>query len=86
MTVQIGPTAVLRQRIFHDLRQHRTGAVGHQENFVGEIDRFIDVMGDHERALPGLKADAADLVLQRAAGQRVQRRERLVHQHDFRHD
>ena len=68
MTVQIGPTAVLRQRIFHDLRQHRTGAVSYQENLVGEIDRFIDVMGDHERTLPGLKANAADLVLQRAAG------------------
>jgi len=32
---------------------------------------------------PVFQADAAHLVLQRAARQRVQRRERFVHQHDF---
>ena len=86
MAVQIDAAAILRQRIFHDLGQHRAGAVGHQENLVGEIDRLIDVMGDHERGLPGLQANAAHLVLQRAARQRIERRERLVHQHDLRRD
>ena len=86
MTVQIEAAAVLRQRIFHDLGQHGARAVGHQENLVGEINRLIDVMGDHERGLSGLETNAAHLVLQRAARQRIQRRERLVHQHDFRRD
>ena len=40
-------------------------------------------MGDHEGGLPGRQANPAHLVLQRAACQRVQRRERLVHQHDL---
>src|SRR5436190_9477195 len=40
-------------------------------------------MCDHECGLPRLKTNAADLVLQRAARQRIKRRERLVHQHDF---
>ena len=83
MPVQVDAAAVFRQRIFHDLGQNSAGAVGHQKDFVGEIDRLVDVVGDHERGLPGGKANAAHLVLQRAAGQRVQRRERLVHQHDF---
>ncbi len=86
MAVQIGAAAVFRQRILHDLGQHGTRAVGHQENPVGEIDRLVDVVGDHEGGLPGLKTNAADLVLQRAARQRVQRRERLIHQHDLRRD
>ena len=83
VAVQIDAAAILRQRIFHDFGQHRAGAIGHQENLVGEIDRLIDVVGDHERGLAGLQANAAHLVLQRAAGQRVERRERLVHQHDL---
>ncbi len=84
--MQIDAATVLWQRIFHDLGQHGAGAVGHQENLVGEIDRFIDVMGDHERGLSGLQTNPPHLVLQRAAGQRIQRRERLVHQHDLRCD
>ena len=83
MAVQIDAAAVLRQRIFHDLGQHGARTVGHQENLVGEIDCFIHIMGDHEGGLSGLQADAAHLVLQRAARQRVERRERFVHQHDL---
>ncbi len=86
MAVQIDAAAILRQRIFHDLGQHSAGPVGHQENLVGEIDRLIDVMGDHEGGLSGFETDAAHLVLQRAARQRIECRERLVHQHDFRRD
>ena len=82
MAVQIDAAAIFRQRIFHDLGQHGTGAVGHQENLVGEIDRLVDVVGDHEHGLAGLEADAPHLVLQRPAGERVERRERLVHQQD----
>jgi hypothetical protein len=43
-------------------------------------------VGDHERGLPGLQTNAAHFILQRAAGQRVERREWLIHQHDFRRD
>ena len=42
MAVQVDAAAVLWQRIFHDLRQHRAETVGHQEDFVGEIDRLVD--------------------------------------------
>ena len=86
VTVQIDAAAILWQRIFHDLGQHRAGAVGHEENLVGEVDRLIHVVGDHERGLPGLQKNAPHLVLQRAARQRVERRERLIHQHDLRRD
>ena len=84
--VEVGALAVLRQRVLDDLGQHRAGAVGHQHDAVGEIDRLVDVVGDHEHGLAGLQADAAHLVLQGAAGERVERRERLVHQHDLRLD
>ena len=83
VAVQIDSAAILWQRIFHDLGQHCARAVGHQENLVGEIDRFIHVMGDHKGSLPGFETNAAHLVLQRAARERIQRRERLVHQHDL---
>ncbi len=86
MAMQIDAAAILRQWVLQNLRQHRAGAVGHQEDLVGEVNRLIDVMRDHERGLAGLKADAADFVLQRAARQCVERGEWLVHQHDLRHD
>ena len=86
MPVEIGARALFRQRVLDDLGQHRARAVGHQHDAVGEIDRLVDVMRDHEHGLSGLDADAADLVLQGAAGERVERRERLVHQHDLRLD
>ena len=86
MLVEAGADAVARQRVVDDFREHCAGAVGHEHDFVGEIDRLVDVMRDHEHGLPGGGADAAHLVLQRAAGQRVERRERLVHHHDLRLD
>lgn len=84
--VQIDARAIPRQRVLDDLRQHGAGAVGHQKNLVGKIHRLVDVMGDHEGGLAGLQRHTPHLVLQRAAGQRVERRERLVHQHDLRRD
>ena len=71
--VHVGARALLRQRVLDDLGEHRARAVGHQHDAVGEIDRLVDVVGDHEHGLAGLLADAAHLVLQRAAGERVER-------------
>ena len=81
--VEIAARALTRQRIFHDLGQYCARAVGHQHDAVGEIDCLVDVVRDHEHGLPGFLADAADFVLQGAARERVERGERLVHQHDL---
>src|SRR5215469_14475499 len=78
--------ALFGQRILDDLGEYGVWAVGHQYHAVGEIDRLVDIVGDHEHGLAGLEADAPHLVLQRAAGERVERGERLVHQHDLRLD
>jgi len=32
MAVQIDAAAIFRQRVFHDLGEHRAGTVGHQED------------------------------------------------------
>src|SRR5262249_60985167 len=83
MLVDIGALALLGQRIFDDLGEHSVGSVGHQHHAIGEIDRLVDVMGDHEHGLPGLDTDAAHLILQRAASERVERGKWLVHEHDL---
>ena len=84
MLVDVVAARCLGQRIFDDLGQHRAGTVSHQHDPVGEVDRFVDVVRDHEHSLAGLLADAADLVLQGPARQRIERGERFVHQHDLR--
>jgi hypothetical protein len=73
--VEVGALALLGQRVLDDLGQHGVGAVGHQHDAVGEIDRLVDVVGDHEHGLPGGGADAAHLVLQGAARERIERGE-----------
>ncbi|MNN07382.1 hypothetical protein D3C81_1202060 [compost metagenome] len=60
------------------------GAVAHQHDLVGQQDRLVDVVGDHEHRLPGGRADLQQLVLNHPAGQRIQRAERLVHQQHLR--
>ena len=64
--------AVLGQRVLDDLGDLRARAVGHEHDAVGEVDGLVHVVGDHEDGLAGLEADAAHLVLQGAAGERVE--------------
>src|SRR5436309_597888 len=55
--VEVGSHAVLGQRVLDDLGQHGVGPVGHQQHAVGQVDRLVDVVGDHEHGLPGLQAN-----------------------------
>jgi len=73
MAMEIGAAALLGQRVLDDLRKHGVGTVGHQHDAVGQIDRLVDVVGNHEDGLAGLQADAPHLVLQGAARERVER-------------
>ena len=84
--VEIIARALAREGILDDLGQHRARTVGHQHDLVGEIDRLIHVMRDHEDGLPGFLTDAADFILQGAAREGVECRKWLIHQHDLRLD
>ena len=86
LLVQVDTSTMTRQRIFDDFRHHGTRTICHQHDAVGQINRFIDIMRDHEGGLACLQTDAAYFVLQRAARQRVECREGLVHEQDFRLD
>ena len=70
------------QGVDHDLADPGVGAVGHEQDAVGEQDGLVDVVGDHERGLPGVADQAQHLVLQGAAGEGVERAEGLVHQEE----
>ena len=84
--VDRGAVARAGQGVHHHLRDPRVRAVGHQQDAVGEQDRLIHVVRDHERGLPRVRHQAQHLVLQGAAGQRVERAERLVHEQQLRPD
>ena len=51
---------------------------------VAELDRLVDVVGDEDDRLADLLLQAQQLVLQALAVDRVDRAERLVHQHQRR--
>jgi hypothetical protein len=46
--------AVARHRVLDDLGDARMRAVAHQQDLVGQQDRLVDVVRDHEDGLPGL--------------------------------
>src|ERR1700737_472867 len=83
VTVNVVALALLGQRIFHDLGQHRVRSISHQHDAVSKINRLVNIMGDHEHGLTGFQADAPNFILQCAAGECIKRGERLVHEHDF---
>src|SRR6266550_2257317 len=60
--------------------------VGHHQDAVGELHRLGDVVGDEQRGLLELLLDRQDLVAEQKPRLLVERRERLVHQHDLRLD
>ena len=56
------------------------------QHAVGQEHRLVDLVGDEQHGLAALLPDAHQLGLHDLAGLRVERRERLVHQQDFRVD
>ena len=58
--------------------------VSHHRDAVGEVNRFLDAVGDKDDGLAELVPDVQQLVLQGPASQRIERAERLIHQHDRR--
>ena len=55
----------------------------HHDDPVGEEDRLLDGMRDEEDSQPGSRSDLDQFVLQPFACHRIERAERLIHQHDF---
>jgi hypothetical protein len=59
-------------------------ARGQRDHPVPEVDRLLQVVGDEHRSGLLLGGDARHFVLELLAGERVQRPERLVHEHQAR--
>jgi hypothetical protein len=72
------------------LQQRRRGALGDEltalqhDDAVGEQHRFQHVVRDHDAGQPERIVHAPVVAAQRVAGERIERAERLVHQHDVR--
>ena len=64
-----------------DLAVDAAGAGRHHHHAVGQEDRLLDRMGDEQHGQAGALPDVEQLVLQALARHRVERAERLVHQH-----
>ncbi len=58
------------------------GMRGQQQDAAGDADRLVDGMGDEQHREARLVPQKQQLVLHLAAGQSIERRERLVHQED----
>ena len=57
-------------------------AVAHDRDPVAHLDRLVDVVGDEDDRLRNLAMEPQEVVLESVTGDRVDRAERLVHQHD----
>ncbi len=94
MRAQLGETRIGAQRIDVARPAERqvehfldaAGARAHHGDAVAEQDRLVDRVGDEHHGLALVLHDAQQLLLQHLAGLRVERGERLVHQHDVRID
>ena len=76
-----------RQSVARTFKRHRNdftdgggGTVGHQHDAIGEQQRFIDVVGDHEHGLVRFGAELNQLVLQLHARDDIKKAKRLVEQ------
>ena len=72
-----------RELDLHELGETRTGPARHQGDPVGEQDRLVDVVGHHEDGVAASRPHPHQLVLDDAAGERVDLREGLVEQQHF---
>ena len=85
--VQVGPRALARQWVDHFLG-HATGhvariglgPVAHQQDAVGQQNRLVHIVRDHEHGLLRLPHDAHEFFLDRAARERIQSAEGLIQQ------
>ena len=62
----------------------RIAALLEHRDAVAHLDRLVDVVGDEDDGLADLALQAQELVLQALAVDRVDRAERLVHEHERR--
>ena len=82
----------VRDELVGRLREDRLGrvvlrepaALAEDRDPVADLDRLVDVVRDEDDRLPQLALQAEELVLQARADDRVDRAERLVHQHERR--
>ena len=65
-------------------RTARARALVEDRDAVAHLDRLVDVVRDEDHRLPQLAMQAEELVLEALARDRVDRAERLVHQHQRR--
>src|SRR6185503_20901051 len=63
------------RRVLHQL------AAAHDRDAVAELDRLVDVMRHEQHRRPLIALDAKELVLKTIAHDRIDRTERLVHEH-----
>ena len=77
---------IARQGIANDLGDARARAIAHQQDAVGQQDRFVDIVGDHEHGLIRGRADSHQLVLDHAASERIEGTEGLIEQQHLRFD
>ena len=74
----------MRQDLVRRPELRQAAALRHDRDQVAHLDRLVDVVGDEEDRLGQLALQAQELVLEPLAHDRVDRRERLVHQHERR--
>ena len=67
-----------------ELRLHLPGMRREHQDAAADDARLLDGMGDEEHRETGVLPELQELLLHLAPGQRVERRERLVHQQDVR--
>src|SRR5467141_2433605 len=60
------------------------GPCGHHRDPLREVDGFVHVVGDEDHGFARLLPDGKQLPLHQAAGLRIERAERLIHQQDAR--
>ncbi len=82
----MGDVARPRQRHLEYLGDGRARPDRHHGDAVGEQDGLGDVVGHEHHGLTGALPDRQEHCVHAAAGQRVERAERLVHQQHFRLD
>ena len=73
-----------REGDFEDVADFGFGTVGHHDDAVGEKERFIDVVRDHERGLFVFAPKFDQRLLQFVAGERVEHAKGLVQKEHLR--
>ena len=72
--------AVTRHGVLHNFCNSCTRTVAHQHDFVGQQNRFIHIVGNHNGGYFFLVPDFNKDILKFASGQRIQHPERFVQQ------